>query len=86
MGQAFSLPGPLRHLGLYVYRRRFLARYVRLAPTPLEQTEKLEQLRILEHGYSMAVALAAPTKPVAAGIDTPEQYEAFVNASLGRRG
>lgn len=77
---------PLRHLGLYVYRRRFLARYVRLTPTPLEQSEKLEQLRVLEHGLSMAVALATSAKPIGAGIDTPEQYEAFVRSFLGRRG
>lgn len=69
---------PLRHLGVYVYRRRFLAKYVALAPTPLEQSEKLEQLRVLEHGHAIAVARAEPTTPVGVGIDTPEQYEAFV--------
>jgi 3-deoxy-manno-octulosonate cytidylyltransferase (CMP-KDO synthetase) len=66
---------PLRHVGLYVYRAGFLRRYVTLAPTPLEQTEMLEQLRVLEHGYSMAVAVR-PCR--AGGIDTPEQYAAFV--------
>lgn len=66
----------LRHVGMYCYRRPFLRDYIRLTPTPLEQLESLEQLRILEHGYNIAVALAnAASSP---GIDTPEQYEAFV--------
>ena len=46
-----------RHIGLYGYRKASLARYVELAPTPLEQTEGLEQLRALEHGLSIRVAL-----------------------------
>ncbi len=66
---------PLRHLGLYVYRAGFLARYVELEPTPLERTEMLEQLRILEHGHAIAVAIV---KTAGEGIDTPEQYAAFV--------
>lgn len=66
---------PLRHVGLYVYRRAFLETYVAIAPTPLEQTEQLEQLRILEHGYRIAVAVAPSHH---AGIDTEAQYEAFV--------
>jgi 3-deoxy-manno-octulosonate cytidylyltransferase (CMP-KDO synthetase) len=65
----------LRHVGLYVYRRWFLARYVTLAATPLEQTEMLEQLRILEHGFEIAVARFDCS---GAGIDTPEQYADFV--------
>ena len=40
-----------KHLGLYVYRRPFLLTLSRLAPTPLERAERLEQLRVLEHGY-----------------------------------
>lgn len=75
---------PLRHLGLYVYRAGFLARYVQLEPTPLERTEMLEQLRILEHGHAIAVAVVATRGE---GIDTPEQYAAFVarwNAQHGR--
>ncbi|MCW5777407.1 MAG: 3-deoxy-manno-octulosonate cytidylyltransferase [Phycisphaeraceae bacterium] len=66
---------PLRHVGLYVYRRAFLEEYLRLPATPLEMTEKLEQLRILEHGRRIAVAVAAGSSR---GIDTPEQYAAFV--------
>lgn len=69
----------LRHIGLYAYRRRFLPRYIRLMPGVMEQAEKLEQLRILEHGLPIAVAVHAPRSPVAPGIDTPEQYEAFVS-------
>jgi len=66
---------PLRHVGLYVYRRTFLPTFVSLQPTPLELTESLEQLRVLEHGYAIAVALGISR---AQGIDTPEQYAAFV--------
>jgi len=66
---------PLKHVGLYVYRREFLPTYVALAPTPLERSEKLEQLRVLEHGYKIAVAIGEAHFH---GIDTPEQYEAFV--------
>jgi 3-deoxy-manno-octulosonate cytidylyltransferase (CMP-KDO synthetase) len=73
---------PLKHVGLYVYRRDFLPTFVALPPTPLEQSERLEQLRILEHGYRMAVAVAEARYH---GIDTPEQYEAFVQR-VGLRG
>jgi 3-deoxy-manno-octulosonate cytidylyltransferase (CMP-KDO synthetase) len=65
----------LRHVGLYAYRRAFLDRYVALPSTPLERAEQLEQLRALQHGHAIRVA----TRPFARiGIDTPEQYEAFV--------
>lgn len=66
---------PLKHVGMYVYRREFLLKYATLPPTPLEQAEQLEQLRVLEHGYNIAVAV---TNVSFHGIDTPEQYEAFV--------
>lgn len=65
----------LRHVGLYVYRRWFLSKIAELAPTPLEQAERLEQLRFLEHGYRIAVAIEEAN---GVGIDTPEQYAAFV--------
>lgn len=61
-----------RHIGLYVYRRDFLLRYPQLEPTPLEQAEKLEQLRALEHGYRIHVALTAHQSM---GVDTPEDLE-----------
>jgi len=73
--EADAAARPLKHVGLYVYRVGFLRRYVALAPTPLEQTEKLEQLRVLEHGYRMAVAIMESHHH---GIDTPEQYAGFV--------
>lgn len=63
------------HLGLYAYRRDFLLQLAKLPPTPLEQREKLEQLRVLEHGYAIGVAVV---DRAAIGIDTPEDYEAFV--------
>lgn len=44
-----------RHTGLYVYRREFLLEFARMSPSPLERTEKLEQLRILERGYDIRV-------------------------------
>jgi len=65
----------LRHVGLYVYRREFLSVYAGLEPTPAEELEKLEQLRILEHGYRIAVGIHDCSH---VGIDTPEQYQAFV--------
>lgn len=71
---------PLKHVGIYIYRKWFLDRYVSLEATPLERTEVLEQLRILEHGYAIAAAVFA-TKST--GIDTPEQYEAFVRRVRG---
>jgi 3-deoxy-manno-octulosonate cytidylyltransferase (CMP-KDO synthetase) len=66
---------PLLHVGMYAFRRDFLLKFPSLKPTPLEQTEKLEQLRVLEHGFRMAVGLTAPGP---GGIDTPEDYKAFV--------
>lgn len=61
---------PLRHIGLYAYTNRFLQAYPALTVSPLEQIEALEQLRVLWHGYRIAVHIAA-TAP-AAGVDTPE--------------
>ncbi len=58
-----------RHIGLYVYRRDFLLGLATLAPTPLEQAEKLEQLRVLEHGHRIRVVIVPTASP---GIDTPE--------------
>ena len=66
---------PLRHVGLYAYRRDFLQRFASWPESPLEQAERLEQLRVLEHGGRIAVAVHASD---CGGIDTPEQYAAFV--------
>jgi len=48
---------PLQHVGLYVYRRDFLLEFVRWPRTPAEQAEELEQLRALENGHRIRVAL-----------------------------
>jgi 3-deoxy-manno-octulosonate cytidylyltransferase (CMP-KDO synthetase) len=58
-----------KHIGLYVYRRDFLLELARLAPTPLEEAEQLEQLRALEYGYPIRVV---ETKYDSIGVDTPE--------------
>lgn len=58
----------LRHIGIYAYRAGFLKRFATLPRTPLEQTESLEQLRALEHGFSIAVRLTP--EPFPPGIDT----------------
>lgn len=67
---------PMQHIGLYVYRRAILPVYLNLPATPLEQAEKLEQLRLIEHGLPIAVA-SYPVRHQ--GIDTPEQYAQFVS-------
>ncbi len=64
-----------KHVGLYAYRRSFLDISGSLEPTRLELAESLEQLRFLGHGYAIAVARVEASHP---GIDTPEQYAAFV--------
>jgi 3-deoxy-manno-octulosonate cytidylyltransferase (CMP-KDO synthetase) len=65
--------GPLyHHIGLYAYRREALATFVRLPPSPLERREKLEQLRALEAGLRIDVAL---TDSVPLGVDTPADLE-----------
>jgi len=72
-----GIPSPaLLHLGLYGYTKAFLQRYVTLDSTPLEQAEKLEQLRALEHGYKIKVGIVKAK--ALGGIDTPEDYAAFV--------
>ena len=62
--------GPLlHHIGLYAYRRAALARFVALPPSPLERRERLEQLRALEAGMRIDIALV-DVAPL--GVDTPE--------------
>ncbi len=55
---ADAATGGLRHIGLYAYRAGFLAGYQQLSPSPLENIEKLEQLRVLWHGMKIHVSLA----------------------------
>jgi 3-deoxy-manno-octulosonate cytidylyltransferase (CMP-KDO synthetase) len=76
-----SASGFLLHVGVYAYRRNFLMEFSGWAPTRLEQLEKLEQLRALEHGVPIAVEVVAHA---ATGIDTPEQYAAFVQRWRGQ--
>lgn len=64
---------PLRHVGIYAYRRDFLLRYPALAVSPLENIEALEQLRVLWHGHRIAVHRVDEAPE--AGIDTPEDLE-----------
>lgn len=64
--------GPFKHLGLYVYRREFLLHIAALAPSPLERSESLEQLRVLENGFAIKVI---ETTHDSIGVDTPEDLE-----------
>ncbi len=65
--------GPLwHHIGIYAYRREALQKFVGLKPSPLERREKLEQLRALENGMSIAAAVV-DTLPL--GVDTPADLE-----------
>lgn len=61
-----------KHIGLYAYRRQALLDLTRLAPTPLERTEGLEQLRALEHGYRIR---AVETTHDSIEVDTPQDLE-----------
>lgn len=63
------------HIGIYAYRRDFLLKLTQLAPSRLEQLEKLEQLRALEAGARIQVAIV---EHHSVGIDTPEDYARFV--------
>ena len=63
-----------RHAGIYGYRVAFLKKYSRLKASPLEKAEVLEQLRVLWHGYRIAVAVSETE--IAPGVDTPQELEA----------
>lgn len=71
-------PGVLhwRHIGVYAYRRETLLRFVSLVPSPLEQAEKLEQLRALENGITIRMV---PTDYQGIGVDTPADLERLEN-------
>lgn len=74
-----------RHIGLYAYRRNFLLQFARLAPTPLERAEKLEQLRALESGYRIRVVEMANA---GVEVDTPadlDMVRSLVRSSGGGR-
>ena len=73
--------GPLyHHIGLYAYRREALGRFIELPPSGLEKRERLEQLRALEAGMRIDVALS-PTVPL--GVDTPEDLARARKMLLG---
>jgi 3-deoxy-manno-octulosonate cytidylyltransferase (CMP-KDO synthetase) len=64
---------PLRHVGIYAYRAGFLRQFPGLAMSPVEVSESLEQLRVLWHGYKIAVHVThGPPSP---GVDTPDDLE-----------
>lgn len=67
----FSVP-PLKHVGIYAYRRDFLLAYAGMKQTPLEKTESLEQLRALEMGYKIGV-IRIDSEDI--GIDTEEDLK-----------
>ena len=66
-------PAPLRHIGIYAYRAGFLQQYAAMSASPLETTESLEQLRVLWHGYPIAVEVLTEAPP--AGVDTPADLD-----------
>ena len=65
----------MRHIGLYVYKPGFLQTYVSMQPTQNELARRLEQMRAVDNGFDIAVA-CVDSQP--SGIDTKEQYDAFV--------
>jgi len=71
-GPQDAAAGPFKHIGVYVYRRQFLRQLASLAPTPLERSESLEQLRVLEHGFSIKMV---ETRHDSIGVDTPADLE-----------
>jgi 3-deoxy-manno-octulosonate cytidylyltransferase (CMP-KDO synthetase) len=71
-------PGVFRHLGLYLYKRSALQIFVSLPVSPLEAIEKLEQLRALEAGLSIA-AVSVDSAPI--GVDTPEDLSRITESS-----
>ncbi|MBI3398252.1 MAG: 3-deoxy-manno-octulosonate cytidylyltransferase [Deltaproteobacteria bacterium] len=70
--RALLEPCYYKHIGLYVYRKDFLLKFTEMAPTPLEEAEKLEQLRVLENGYKIKVV---ETRYNSIGVDTMEDLE-----------
>lgn len=71
-----------RHVGIYAYRVRALREFVAWPPSPLEELEALEQLRLLDHGRH--IAIAAAVAPVPSGVDTPADVERM-RAALAER-
>jgi len=83
-GKKILLKRVFKHIGVYIYRRKFLLRFSKLKPTPLEKLEKLEQLRALENGYPIKVILV-DYEPL--HVETPEDLPkvvAFLSQSRTR--
>lgn len=74
-GGSHETPGLYHHLGVYAYRKTFLAAWPDLPRGEMEECERLEQLRALENGLPIAVRVI---KSAHKGIDTPDDYRAFV--------
>jgi 3-deoxy-manno-octulosonate cytidylyltransferase (CMP-KDO synthetase) len=72
-GRPATYEGALRHIGLYAYRVKSLLRFAGWPATPLEITERLEQLRALEYGMRIHVLVLSEAPP--AGVDTREDLE-----------
>ena len=72
-GKPTRFAGAWRHVGIYAYRAHSLLRFAAWPPTPLEEAEKLEQLRALEHGMQIYLVTLPQAPP--AGVDTPEDLE-----------
>src|SRR5512147_2425656 len=64
-----------KHIGVYVFRRRFLLHFTKMKPTPLEKLEKLEQLRALENGYPVKVT---PVDYEPLSVDTPQDLQKVI--------
>lgn len=75
-----DVSGYLRHLGIYAYRKKFLLKFTSLEQSSLEKQEKLEQLRAIENGYTI---ITGKVEHSCEGIDTAEQYAAFVERCNG---
>lgn len=78
---AANPPAFLQHIGIYAYRREFLLQLAELPPSPLEDLERLEQLRFLAAG---ATILVGTIEHAVKGIDTPDDYRAFVHRHCSR--
>lgn len=73
-----------QHVGLYAYPPAVLARFTRLPPSPLEKSERLEQLRALENGIPIHLEMCVSDRP-SIGVDVPEDLEAVVRELERRR-
>jgi 3-deoxy-manno-octulosonate cytidylyltransferase (CMP-KDO synthetase) len=70
-----------KHVGIYLYRREFLLRFVNMPPTPLEMSESLEQLRVLEHGYPVYMV---PVEEDSVSVDTLEDLQVVERIVSGK--